>query len=694
MIDPLNPNQETPEDNSDQMTPQDYKDWLARIRFAHSFHKKDIVPKYRIAKKRYNSEIGYIKTNRMATKHEDLNFLFKAVRNFISSIFFRNPDIDLTARNEENARNIENLEQALNDDVKDNSELKELIRSNLIDESLSGLGALYIDYEYLDEETDEPVGTRQMLDENGFPVEVPLTDDTGRVMMKRNILKNRVCVYKIRPENLIRPPYQQFYNHKSSPYLGYADIVSLDTLRNDQSLDQEIVSQLKGKEYRSLLDRDLYDQKEIGEGSQKDIQYVLIYVVFIRDESKKTMKRLVLTDEFTGDKPLAYGDWNKGHGKDGLGYPIHVLALNDPSDNFIPPSEAWILESILKVIDYTYAKMVKHIRKASTRTLVKTGSGGASKAELDKIAKNIDLELIGLADVPAGVPLGNIIHQVQDQMLSQDHVDMFLLCKSIFDQLSRQPQFSKPEVINRKKTATESQMIQGQDNSVGGDYIDKFREYLKELFIDWARLLQTNMQGVRQANIELEDGAKEPREFTREDIAGDFDCDINVESFMPPNREVKRMIAKETLSDLIGMKPIIDQSGYALNVKKAVDLYVENVDMRDSEDLLIPKPIRNIERQAMDFAAKGIPFNPEELGDFNEALKNGMAMFSDDAIMQGFPMLNDPNGQFIQLLQFLGRQTQQAQKTNSPSRQRSISDSGASPDIRSNSTLMGDAQRG
>lgn len=683
----------------EQLTPQDYQDWKARLRFAHEYHKKELVPKYRVAKKRFNSEVGYVKTNRMATKHDDINFLYKSIRNFVGSIYFQNPEIDFTARGDDPQirRNIENLEQEVNDDIKDSSEFKMMIRSGLIDESLAGLGAVYIDYDYRDRvATDEfgqpiPAQMQPVLDEYGQQVgEQPVTDEQGNPLLRKQIIKNEVCFYKIRPENVLRPPYQQFYNHKSGPYLGYVDVVSLDDLRRDGSLDQNVVGMLKGKEYKDLVDKDLYDKTQEGK-SEKDLMFVKVYYAFIRDVDAQVMRRLVIADaEDTKDQPLGFSVWDKGHGKDGLGYPVHILELDDCCDSFIPPSEAWRLESVMKVIDYVYQKIVRHIRKSATRTFVKTGQGGFNKAEVDKIAKNIDQEVIGVNDLPAGIPVGNIVHQVVDQMLSQDHSNLFLLCKQMFDELSRQPSFSKAEVINKDKTAAESQLIQQSDNTVNGDYIDKFRDFLKGLFTDWALLKQANMQGVKRTKVLNKDtGEEEDREYTRDGLLGDFNADVNVESMMMPNKEVKRMIAKQTLSDLVNMKAMIDQSGYILNLKKVIDMYVENIGMRDSEDLLMPKPVRSIEKQVVDLATKNIPMNPQELGDHATELQNGMNLFSDDQLMQGLANLNpevmNPQGQLVQTLQFLGQSAEEGKKKQPISK--------AKTDVGMNAAIAGQASK-
>lgn len=652
---------------ADVFSPDQVRKWLSRVKTASRFHRKELIPKYRVAKRRYNSEIGFTQTFKARVRHDDINLLYKDIRDFNGSIFFRNPQIDLTSRNTQNpqdVRNIENLEQIVNDDIKDDQEFKRTLRSVLVDENLSGLGAVYIDYDYRDQD---------LVDGQGQIV--PITGDNGQSVLgddqnplpKRDVISNRVQVTKILPENLIRPPWIRQYNYKSAPYLGYVDIVPLERLRADKTLDQEVVAKLEGQVYRSLIDTELKDLNDKGNNLEDmgDILHAKIYTVFIKGDDGGHLKRLVLAeDPGITDQALAFGDWDKGHGKDGKGYPIHVLMLNDAADGFLPPSEAWILESILQIIDYIFEKMNRHLKKSTTKTFFREGAGGLKKAALDKALQNINQNFIGITGLGPNVDLRTAILQVSDIPLSGDHVNMFALARQIFDNLSRQPSFAQSQVINKKKTARETEAIERVDVTENGDYIDKFKDFLTDLLVDWARLVQNNLQAVRTVAVENDvTGQKETREVTKEELQGDFGIDISVTSFLPPNRELKRRILKEGLADLTLFEEGLKKTGNQINWKKSVVEYVTNLDIRDSEDMIIPIPIRLIDQQVTDLVFHNIPFNPEELGqDIEDALQRLMAIFADGTMMNTYekirPGVSGPEGEIVQMLQLLVRLSQ------------------------------------
>jgi len=674
----------------DALTPDECRKWLSRAKVANKWWTDQLLPKYNQAKKRYNAETGYnVKKKGIASlaNNTDINFLYKDLRDFIGSIFFRNPEIDLTARednDDEAVRRIENLQQKVNDDIKDDEELKGLLRSTLIDEGLAAVGAIYQDYYYNDQD----------FYQDGMPVPIPgMTNPDGTPKIKRDILKNRVEYTKILPENLIIPPWIKQYNYKSGPYLGYVDIVPLETLKADKTLNADVVAKLKGAEYKQLIDREMNASQD-KTVSDDDVKHVKVFCVVIRGVDKRPMKKLMIADEEdTADTPLYYQDFDKGH----KGFPIHLLMLNDAAEGFLPPSEAWILEFILQILDYVFDKMNRHLKKCGTRTYVKEGQDGLKREHIQKIIRNLDMEVIGVSGLNPGVDIRGLIHQVVDQSLGADHASMFELAKRIFDELSRKPAFSQASILNQKKTATESDKIAQVDNTENGDYVDKFKDFMKALFGDHARLTQRNFQGVVNLTIENKDtGEKDFRpDVTKDEMQGDFNADIDVNSFMPPNPEVKRRTVIQTIAEMQTLEPILKQQGQMLNGKKLIREYANNVDMRNPQDITVPIPIRNIDRQVTDLVHKQVPLNPEEIGaDLEGALQRLMEIFSDEQLMADYEMkspgISGAESPLIPVLKYL---EQAVQSTNGKPGQAPKKPSGATSDVRMGAGMMAGAAR-
>ena len=621
----------------DTLDSKQYKLWLSRCRTANRLHRKQLVPKWNTAKARYDGDISSEMGKKNRLQHSDVNFLFKDIEDFNASLYYKNPEIDLISRDtqdEMKIRNIENLQQLVNDDIKDDEALKAKIRAGLVDEGLSSLGVFYLDYDYR---------TKEILDENGEGVPVDgVTGEDGQPIIQQEEIEQKVNLVKLRPDSLIRPPYQTLYNYQDSPYFGFVDICPLEGVKMDESLDPAVVEKLKGKEYSELMDvdKDEIDNKS-KEDKNDDLLYVKIYYVWIKGQDKKPLKRLVIADEEGIDQPLGYDDFDRGHGTDGRGYPVHVVALNDCCDGFIPPSEAWILEPILLVLDYIFQKQVSHLRTAKTRTFAKVGKDGLKKTDIFKWISNNDMEVFGVNNLAPGVDIRSLIMQMTDQPLSGDHVQMYELAKRIFDQLSRQPSFAQAAVLEQKKTATESAAIQAEDKSVSAYKIDKFKDFLKRLFYDWAKLRQRNLVGYKQIKVENEDtGEEEVRDVGENEIQGEFNADVNVESFTMPNKELKRRIVKDALADAVILNPLLKEQGNQINAKRLTSEYFQNIEMRNPEELVIPMKVRGVDQQVTEFMHKGVPFNPQEVGgDVAQELARLKQLLADPQIMGAYEQM-------------------------------------------------------
>lgn len=654
----------------DTLTPDQIKIWISRCRTANSFHRRQLCGKYNTAKDRYNGDMSKQERKKNRLFHQDINFLYKDIEDFNSSIYFKNPMVDFTSRDTEDTgkvQNIENLEQLVNDDIKDDLTLKPTMRAALVDEGLAGIAGVYLDYDYR---------TQNAVDEQGNPI--PL--DVGGYQQEEIEQKVKLC--KLRPENIIRPPYQTLFDYQDGPYLGYVDIVSIECLKSDPTLDQDVVKKVKGRHYDELLDIDKEDLKNSGEKNSDDLLYAKIYCVFLKGDDKRPLKRLVLADEQGLDQALAYGDYDKGHGVDDRGYPVHILALNDACEGFIPPSEAWILEPILMLMDYLWQKQVAHLRASKTRTFVKAGKDGLKKTDIVKWVKNEDLEIFAINNLAPGVDIRALVSQITDQELSGDHQAMYEMAKRIFDQLSRQPSFSQAAVLEKKKTATESAAIQQEDKSTSAYKIDKFKDFQKAIFYDWGKLRQRNLVGMKSITIENpQSGMKEPRQIGIDQIQGGFNVDIDVNTFVQPNKELKRRIIKDAMADSVLFQPLLKEQGLTLNGKRLTSEYFQNIEIRNPDELIMPAPVRRIDQQVTEFVMKKVPFNPDELGgDIQTELNRLMQIFSDDQMMQiyegmspGVSLPDGPLAEFARGLEMMIKQkkTGQASGGKSPSDMRS-----------------------
>jgi len=181
------------EQESNQEPEIKVKDWKTKFVFSEKLMKDEFLPKYRIAKARLRAE--YEVKNRGGRKmtHDQVNITQSIGTNFVNSVYFKSPNCNLTAREEVEHDKVENTEIKVNDWLSDNK-VKTIIKRNIWDAFLGGFGAVFLDYEYVDAPSDEPImDVRQTQTPDGRLIQdqVPMVDEMGQPRFKPIVLKNK-----------------------------------------------------------------------------------------------------------------------------------------------------------------------------------------------------------------------------------------------------------------------------------------------------------------------------------------------------------------------------------------------------------------------------------------------------------------------------------------------------------------------
>jgi len=82
--------------------------------------RSDFLPKYQLAKNRLRAEINVKNRGGRKLTHEQVNLVHSIGVNFVNSVYFKSPECNLTAREDQDSEAVENTEVACNDWIKDN----------------------------------------------------------------------------------------------------------------------------------------------------------------------------------------------------------------------------------------------------------------------------------------------------------------------------------------------------------------------------------------------------------------------------------------------------------------------------------------------------------------------------------------------------------------------------------------------
>lgn len=546
----------------------DIAKWFKRIKSAESYMTADFKPRYDLARKRLRSELSIVSAKGGRPSHESVNLLYAIGNSYINSVIFKNPDVNFTARIEEERELVENTEIKVNECLKD-KKAKRTMRRIAWDAFLGGFGAYYADYEYSDYETGEP-----LLDGLGAPVLNP----EGQPIMKRIVLKNTPVVKRLRPDLVRIPRGFDFDEAQESPFIAFDLLVPVEDVKRDKAFDPAVAAQIKGKPYEALSDQAKRSQKQ----NNDDVLYARLHYIFIKPEfDGDGHKLLVLSDEVK-TQALEYQPFEKGQ----KGYPIKFLYHNPLDDDIsYPCGDAWLSESQFRAVDDYWVRLCRHVKKSNPKWLY--DQNVIDPKTLQKLKSNDDLEYVGIKLKDRGI--SDAVAPVEHPKINQDNDKFLEYSESILNRVAPRSSISLGDAAD-SKTATEAQLIQGGENIDIDARIDDIRELFIDLAKDLAGLYAQNLQGMTSVRGKDENGIEFSRQVGKEGFSTNFDVDIDVMSLQAPNREVHRKQFMDMMGLLNVFEPALNRIGKTVDPLFFLPRILDTFGVKNAENAIIDLP--------------------------------------------------------------------------------------------------------
>lgn len=549
-------------------------DLAKKFKASEKVMRDEFEPKYKLAKARLRAEHSVKSRGAAKLTHEQVNLVYSIGTNFVNSVYFKAPNVNLTARKEVEHERVEATELKVNDWLKDNK-VKKVVKRTVWDAYNGGFGAVFIDYEYDDanDETKPLMGVQ--LDELGNEIQVPEVDEQGQPLFERIVLKNEITIQRIRPDHIRFPRGFDFDNYQESPWIGFDLIMPLDEVKNNQDWDQEVRESIEGSSYEKLS-----GDKKTG-GKDDDEKYAKISYCFKRPDYPEIQPfELCIFSSEKCDKPLKVMEYKKGH----RGYPIHFVYFNPLDDDCpYPCGDPWIFESQLCAVDEWWKKVVQHVKRSSPKIVYDSGS--VTPQEAQKLKSNNDNETVGLSN-KSQRDLRALITELNSTQVNPDLHRLWEAARELLDQIA--PRASVSQGASNADTATEAK-IQHVGEMVDVEArIDDVAEFIKEIVLDVAGILENIAAPMA---VPSESGVTE---IGSDGFTGAVEIDVDVESMQAQNKDVIR----RQLIDALGLftkleplmnRPSVDENGQMTPPKMIyVPFWIEK--------LMDTMNIRNIEK--------------------------------------------------------------------------------------------------
>lgn len=585
--------------------------WFQRLKASEKYMQVEFKPRYVLARRRLRSEYQVIFTQGRYPTHNQVNLVYSIGSNFVNSVLFKSPEINLTAREEEETEKVENTEVEINDIIRD-KKIKRTVKRALWDAYLGGFGCIYIDYEYDDMPSGEPI-----MDEGGNPI----MDEMGEPMQKRVILKNNIVIRRVRPELLRIPRGFNFDTFQESPWIGFDVILPLEDVRADKRFDPAVVEKVKGAYYDDVADREF--PKYASQYEKDDVMYVKLHYIFERPINPgEPFKLLVLTDETT-HKPLMVTEYDKGH----VGYPIKFIYFNPvDDDNAYPCGDPWLWESQLHAVDKYWIRMLNHTKRLNRKYIYDVKD--IEKTEIQNIKSNEDMEYVGLKN-RQNKPLESLLTGVPDLPVTGDNHTFFGMARGLLSELGPKSALTRGSVDQETKTATQAQ-IMAQAEAVDLDArIDDIREFWIDIVLDVAGILQKSYVGYKALSGKLPNGKEISRTVGKEGFTTKVNVDVDVESMQHPNKDVFRRQLIDIIGQLKMVEPELNKIGKGINFEFFIKKLFENMTIRNSDDALIDLNIPNPQMEHENLVFGKVPPRVHPQENLDEHLQGHMRVLND-----------------------------------------------------------------
>ena len=274
------------------------------------------------------------------------------------------------------------------------------------------------------------------------------------------------------------------------------------------------------------------------------------------------------------------------------GMPYRMLRNYDVPDQFYPLGDLEMIEPIQRELNETRSAMMNH-RKRYQRKYV------ANRQALDEEAiaaleSDVDNAIVYVDD---NTPLGEVVAPLPISSIDPQMYNYSQTILSDMDLVSGVSEYQRGALSETRRTATEAAMIQDAVNARSQDKLATIEVFLAEIAQCVVALAQTYLTGEQILRVVGEQGAASWVSFTREDIQGEYDFDVEAGSTQPLNDTQRRQTALQLANVLA---PYV---GMAVNPQELV-LYVlkDGFGIKEAERFLTAMPPVD--------PTTGMPMNP------------------------------------------------------------------------------------
>jgi hypothetical protein len=489
-----------------------------------------------------------------------INIAFSTLNVIYPSISVNYPKITVAARKAEDADAAMIAEAAINYYWRV-YDFQEPFRRATKDFLTFGHGWLKVGYRFVesqrdmtpDEATDEYVAARQELDDFAalnpeLAGDLPSDDDlaANAVGTVSVVLEDRPFVERISPFDMYVDP--EATTLEDASWVAQRIIRPIEEAKADERYKPSVRKNLQADTsvlHDSLTPR---QRKQIGSDSDR----VTIWEFY--DLRSRTLCVFAESaDDYlvdSTDLPYAFG------------HPFVMLRNYDVPDEFYPMGDLEMIEGPQLELDKTRSQMMNHRRKYARKWLFRE----SAFSEQGRQALLDDRDGV-MVPVEEDVPLGDTVAPLPITSMSADLYGFSQTIEADIDKISGVNEYARGASPAVRRTATEAAMIQDAANARSADKLALIESSVAKVARKVVQLLQQYMTSEQIVRVAGAEGSYFWFNFDYQDIAGEFDFEVEGGSTQPNNeafRQQQAMSLMNAVAPLVGV--VIDPAALAKHV--------------------------------------------------------------------------------------------------------------------------------
>lgn len=229
-----------------------------------------------------------------------------------------------------------------------------------------------------------------------------------------------------------------------------------------------------------------------------------------------------------------------------FGHPFVMMRNYDVPDQFYPLGDLEALEPLQMEVDAVRSDMRNHRKRYARKYLYKPSSfGPEGRAALESPE---DGTFVPVADENS--PLSDHIYPVPATPLDPQMYQYSQTISADIDSVSGVSEYARGGLPEIRRTATEASIIQDASNARAADKLSLIEDGVRSVAQRLVQLAQQFLTGEQVARVMGNQGLPLWVTFQPEDIAGEFDFEVEAGSTQPQNDTFRRQQATQMLQTL------------------------------------------------------------------------------------------------------------------------------------------------